>query len=266
MAWSLAVASGKGGVGKTSMAVNLGLTFARLGQRVTLLDADFGMANSHILLGINPLGSVADVMAGRAGLEQSLSAAPLGMRFLSGGSGLLEVLNLDSKARYQMIRSMEALESSTDILITDVPAGASDSSVAFVGAADRVLVVLVGEPTSFLDAYALIKAAHLEAGVQRFSVLVNMAQSAEQARSHYDKFQMTVSRFLDVQLEFAGHMPMSALLRKSIASRKPIALEDKNLRENIALQNIAKSVMRSPLNEVAGIRYFSSGSALKGAG
>lgn len=266
MAWSLAVASGKGGVGKTSIAVNLGLTLARLGQRVTLLDADFGMANAHILLGINPTGSVADVMAGRAGLEESLTGAPLGMRFLAGGSGLLEVLNLDSKARYQMIRSMDVLEASTDILIADVPAGASDSSIAFVGAADRVLVVLVGEPTSFLDAYALIKAAHLEAGVERFSVLVNMAQSAEQARQHFDKFCMTVNRFLSVQLEFAGHMPMSALMRRSIAARRPIALEDKDLKENLALANAAKSVLRAPLNEGSGIRYFQARPQWKGAG
>lgn len=256
MASSIAIASGKGGVGKTSIAVNLGLTMARLGQRVTLLDADFGLANAHILLGINPGKTISDVLSGDASIEQTLTETSSGMRFIGGGSGLNELLNLDQKTRYSLIRQMGQLDATTDQLIIDVPAGASDSSVAFVSAADRVLVVLVGEPTSFLDAYALIKAANLEAGVSSFGIVVNMANSQMQAKSHFEKFRQTVLRFLDVRLDYAGSMPMSPRLRQSIIARRPVAMDDKMLKENQAMLGIAKAVLAMPASSAGNIRFF----------
>ena len=142
MASSIVVASGKGGVGKTSLAVNLGLTLARQGRRTILLDADFGMANAHILIGANPQRFVMDAIQGDASMADVLCDAPHGMKFISG-SGLLEMLNLDQTTRYQTIRMVDELRDQTEILIADVPAGASDSSISFVAAADRVVVVLV---------------------------------------------------------------------------------------------------------------------------
>jgi flagellar biosynthesis protein FlhG len=162
------------------------------------------------------------------------------MNFLSGGSGLLDMLNLDKKTRYETIRLMDNLEPKPDVLVADVPAGASDNSIAFVAAADRVVVVLVGEPTSFLDAYSLIKAANLEAGVQNFSIVVNMVTGKGQAQAHFAKFQNIVYRFLDVKLELAGYLPLSNRIRKSIVERRPISLGDKNLPENLALQSLSK--------------------------
>ena len=209
MASSIVVASGKGGVGKTSLAVNLGLTLARQGRRTILLDADFGMANAHILIGANPQRFVMDAIQGDASMADVLCDAPHGMKFISGGSGLLEMLNLDQTTRYQTIRMVDELRDQTEVLIADVPAGASDSSIAFVAAADRVAVVLVGEPTSFLDAYSLIKAANLEANVRNFSIVVNMARSSAEAKAHFEKFKATATRFLDVILIYAGHMPLS---------------------------------------------------------
>ena len=148
MASSIVVASGKGGVGKTSLAVNLGLTLARQGRRTVLLDADFGMANAHILIGANPKRFIMDAIQGDATMADVLCDAPHGMKFISGGSGLLDMLNLDQTTRYQMIRMVDEISDQSEVLIADVPAGASDSSIAFVAAADRVVVVLVGEPTS----------------------------------------------------------------------------------------------------------------------
>ena len=180
------------------------------------------------------------------------------MKFISGGSGLLEMLNLDQTTRYQTIRMVEELRDETEVLIADVPAGASDSSIAFVAAADRVLVVLVGEPTSFLDAYSLIKAANLEANVRHFSIVVNMARSAGEAQAHFEKFKATATRFLDVSLTYAGHLPLSERMRRSVVARRPISMDQPDLPENQALMQISKSVLSAPVNDHGGIRFFSS--------
>ena len=150
MASSIVVASGKGGVGKTSLAVNLGLTLARQGRRTVLLDADFGMANAHILDWCEPKALYHGCYSGRPSMADVLCDAPHGMKFISGGSGLLEMLNLDQTTRYQTIRMVDELRDQTEVLIADVPAGASDSSIAFVAAADRVVVVWLASQQAFL--------------------------------------------------------------------------------------------------------------------
>ena len=262
MTTSIVVASGKGGVGKTSIAVNLGLTLSRVGRRVALLDADFGMANAHILLGMNPEHYIIDAINGKVSVAEAMCEAPLGLKFISGGSGLLEMLNLDEKTRYQSIRMMDEISSQTDVLVADAPAGASDSSIAFVTAADRVVVVLVGEPTSFLDAYALIKAAHIEGNVRNFCVVVNMARNDTEAKSHFNKFNDIVSRFLDVHLSYVGNVPYSERMRQSVVKRKPIGLGDQEWAENRKFKSISKAIMDSPANDQAGIRFFSNSTVL----
>lgn len=262
MATSIVVASGKGGVGKTSIAVNLGLTMSRIGRRVALLDADFGMANAHILLGVNPDHYIIDAINGEVTVEAAMCDAPLGMKFMSGGSGLLEMLNLDEKTRYQSIRMMDEISTKTDVLVADAPAGASDSSIAFVTAADRVVVVLVGEPTSFLDAYALIKAAHVEGNVRNFCIVVNMARNDKEARSHFEKFNDIASRFLDVSLNYVGNIPLSDRMRKSVVKRSPISLGDPDWQENRNFRTISKAIMDTPSNTHAGIRFFSDSTIL----
>ena len=129
MATSIAIASGKGGVGKTSMSVNLSLTLAQMDKRTTLLDADFGMANAHILLGVKPDYFISDALKGTVSISQTLCSGPKGLKFASGGSGLIDMLNLDKKTRYQTIRLFDEIANDTDILVADVPAGASLSLI-----------------------------------------------------------------------------------------------------------------------------------------
>ena len=256
MAVSIAVASGKGGVGKTSIAVNLALSLTRTGGRVALLDADFGLANSHILLGVNPKKTVQDFLENKATLSEIVSKGPLGLKFISGGSGLTDMLNIDKASRYSLIRSMEPLESEVDFLVVDIPAGASDSSIAFVSASDRIFVVLVGEPTSFMDAYTLIKAANLEMGVKNFSVIVNMADSTSQAKVHFEKFQAIATRFLDVTINFAGAIPFSRKMRESVVKRKPLVLGQEDSVEKNAFNDLSMRVQKASKNTVDGIRFF----------
>jgi flagellar biosynthesis protein FlhG len=262
MAQSITIASGKGGVGKTCIAVNVALALGGLGHRVKLLDADFGLANSHILMGVNARRSLRDVVNGQHSIEEVIENVAPRVDLLAGGSGLSDMLNLDPAVRYQLIRNMDALAPTTDVLIIDAPAGASDNALAFVAAADRVLVVIVGEPTSFMDAYALIKAAHLEQRVSRFSIVVNMARDSAEAERHFTKFRGIALRFLDVELTYAGHVPLSSALRRSVVARRPLMSERGagETVEGVAFRRIAGAVLRAPMNPGDGIRFFQTDS------
>lgn len=258
MAQSIAIASGKGGVGKTSMAVNLALVLRQLGARVTLLDADFGMANAHILMGENLSPSKDKALFADGSVQGALTTTAHGIKLLSGGSAALDLLDLKKNDRRQLIRNIEALSEDTDYLIVDTPAGASDATLAFVAAADRVLLVVVGEPTSFMDAYTILKAAHLEHGVRCFSVVVNMAKDGQEARRHFDQFLAITLRFLDVDLTFAGHMPMSMPLRRSVVALRPLMANpgEANSVEGQAFRSIAQKLLAAPANQPSGLRFF----------
>lgn len=148
------------------------------------------------------------------------------------------------------------IEESTDILVVDVPAGASDSSITFSAAVDKLVLVLVGEPTSFMDAYTFIKAANLEAGVENFSIIVNMVESDAQGLQHFTKFKNIVSRFLSVKLSYCGHIPFSQRIRHSVVERKPLMLTKQDIPETRAFMAVAKSIQSTPKNEPKGVTFF----------
>ena len=153
------------------------------------------MANAHVL-SVNPEYVISDLIAKKTDMKQLVCNGPNGVKLISGGAGFIELLNIENDVRYQTIRAMNAIEDDTDYLVVDVAAGASDGTLAFVAAADRVLVVLVGEPTSFLDANALIKAAHLQNGVRNFVVLVNLSSNDDQAQSYFENSGRPYRSFL----------------------------------------------------------------------
>jgi flagellar biosynthesis protein FlhG len=258
MTQSIAVASGKGGVGKTSIAVNLALVLRQMGSRVTLLDADFGMANAHILMGVNLSPRIEKSLMENGSVEDALTNTAFGVKLLSAGSTALELLDLEKNDRLQLIRNVEAIGDETDYLIVDTPAGASDATLAFVAAADHVLLVLVGEPTSFIDAYTILKAAHLERGVSNFVIVVNMARDRQEALRHFEQFQKIALQFLDVALIFAGHLPISAPLRSSVVARRPLMSNSSKASgpEGQAFRTLAQKLLNAPANAPSGIRFF----------
>lgn len=258
MAQSLTIASGKGGVGKSCIAANLALALAGLGTRVKLLDADFGLANAHVLMGVNATASLRDAVLGGMALADIAQPVVPRLELLAGGSATSEMLNLDPAMRLQLIRNLDALAPTTDLLMVDAPAGASDNALSFVAAADRVLVVIVPEPTSFMDAYALIKAAHLEMGLDKFSIVVNMARNAQDAQAQFERFRAIAQRFLAVDLTLAGHVPFSAALRRSVVARRPLMRDAgaATTLEGQAFLRIAQAIQRAPVNRYRGIRFF----------
>ena len=257
MSSALAIASGKGGVGKTTIAVNLAL-LQSLKSDCLLLDADMGMANAHILLGLNPDLSIRDVIEGKYELEKIISKGPNNLSFISGGSGITELLGVESNKRLNFIRGFESLSSNIDNLIVDVSAGAEDSSLKMISATDRILIVLVNEPTSFMDAFTLIKVCYLELGFKEFCVTVNMVNNELQGKTIFNRFYEIVNRFYDVNLSYVGSMPMRNNIKKSILNKKPIVLE-KNAADIIKIfEKILDKINSAPVNKFNGIKFFNN--------
>ena len=257
MSNSIAVASGKGGVGKTTIAVNLALTLSQMGSKVSLMDADFGLANAHILLGINPKKTIRDVLKNNMLIEDVIETGPQGLKFISGGNGLIDILNIEKNSKYQLIRSLDSIEKFTDTLIVDIPAGASENSMTFASAVDRLVIVLVGEPTSFMDAYTFIKTAKLDYNLHNFSIIVNMADNDKAAEETFQKFQKIVDKFLDANLTFAGSIPRTKKIQNAIIRKLPIVLDKQAELESLAFQRLSKNVIKAGENRHNGIRFFS---------
>ena len=257
MVETIAIASGKGGVGKTSLAVNCAVKLSEEEKRVGLLDADFGLANAHIMLDQKVTSSISDLLDGTSDINELVHLTSTGVKLLPGGSGVLEVMNIDSQKRWQVIKSLDYLENELDILFVDTPAGASDSSIEFAAACDKIIIVLVGEPTSFMDAYAFIKALNMEKNVDNVSIVVNMAKSAADAANSFKSFEKIVLQFLEVTLNFAGWLPQSQVISNSIVARKPYVINKKtNINLNLRIEEIIKKVSEASQITSSSIRFF----------
>lgn len=252
---ALAIASGKGGVGKTTIAVNLALTQA-IYEKCLLLDADMGMANAHILLGVNPEITVREVIKGKTSLEQAIVEAPNELKFLSGGSGITELLSIDSKKKFNFIRSFNSLSNSIPNLIIDVSAGADNTALNMISAADKVLIVLLNEPTSFMDAFTLIKVCNLELKFKEFCIVINMVNSESQGKEIYKKFNDIVTKFYDVNITYVGSILTTPDIKNSIIKKKPAVLNNKNTNIKSLFNRILNNIRKAPFNNNSGIKFF----------
>jgi len=258
MVQSLAFVSGKGGVGKTSLAINSAINLSLSGFKVAILDADFGLSNANIMMDVKTDKTVSDMLSGTCALEDVICHSHAGVKLIPGGSGTLESLNFDTEQRWKIIRSLDVLQDKLDYLIVDTPAGASNSSIEFAAAVDHVVVTLVGEPTSFMDAYAFIKALHIEKGITDFSVIVNMAKNESAALRDFKSFEKIALMFLPVKLNFIGWMPGSKDIVQSIITRKPFILDKKSKKiVGQCMDDITSKIMKNNTNKRTGIHFFS---------
>lgn len=218
----IAIASGKGGVGRTSISVNLALAFAKSGKRVVLFDADFGLANVHVQLGFAPEFTIADVIKGNCELKDMLHLGPMGIRIAPASSGYNDMGELDSALYAGLIQSFSEIDNSLDVLIVDTAAGIGKSVVSMVQAAQEVIVVLTPDPTSISDTYALIRLLHLKHGMSRFRVVANMVQGNHEGLQVFRTLTAITDRFLDVTLQFAGSVPYEGLMRNVVHQQRGI--------------------------------------------
>jgi flagellar biosynthesis protein FlhG len=217
----IAVTGGKGGVGKSTVAVNLATGLAAAGRRVVLLDGDLGMANVDVLLGLSPRYTLAHVLSGERTLDEILVRAPQGFMIVPAASGAADLANLDATAHLGLVQGFSALGARVDVLIVDTAAGIAPGVLQFSQAAQQVLIVLCDEPASMTDAYALVKVLSRNHGVRNFRVLANMVAPA--AGEHlFKRFEGVTARFLDVTLEYAGAIPEDEALRRAVRAQRPV--------------------------------------------
>lgn len=219
----LAVTSGKGGVGKTSIAVNLGITLARAGRRVCILDADTGLANVNILLGLHPQRGLAEVLAGECSVEDVLFEGPHGLKVIPGASGIRNCVELSAARQRRLVTELARIEPLFDDLILDTAAGIGDTTLDFVAAGHQVLLVITPEPTSLTDAFSLLKVA-LRRHPLDCQVVVNMVADISEARAVYQRFGGAVEKYLGITVGFLGFIQRDESLRAAVTLQHPVAM------------------------------------------
>ena len=243
----IAVTSGKGGVGKSNVAINLAVTLAQSGDRVMVMDADMGLANIDVLLGLSPGLNLSHVINGECSLEETIIEGPAGIRIVPASSGVAMMSDLTPAQNAGVIRSFSELTEPVDILLIDTAAGLSDSVVSYTRAAREVIVVVCDEPASITDAYAMIKVMNRDYGVNRFHVLANQAQGVRQGRELYNKLARVSERFLDVTLDFLGAVPYDDCLKKAVQKQKSVVEAFPRSPSATAFKQIAKKAQQWPM-------------------
>jgi flagellar biosynthesis protein FlhG len=224
----IAVTSGKGGVGKSSVSINLALQFSRMGKKVIILDADFGLANIEVMFGIIPKSNLSDLVFKGKELNEILVDGPEGIRFISGGSGIAKLANLDREQIKGLVNKLSELEELADVVIIDTGAGMSPSVMEFLVAAPEVIVVATPEPTSITDSYALLKSMKMYQGYDpsntRIRIVANKVMNYQEGEFLYEKLNMVVKQFLGMELEFLGIIPQDNSVSKAVMKQKPVTL------------------------------------------
>lgn len=241
----LAITSGKGGVGKTNLVSNLAVEMSRLGRRVLLIDADLGLANVDIILGISPQATLAEVIRGEKTLREAIVLGPAGVRVLPAASGVAEISHLTPAERLSLLSQFDALDEEFDIVLLDTGAGISENVLFFASAAQEIIVVAVPEPTSIADAYALMKVLGARHATRRFRLVVNMVRSAEEGRSVYARLSEVASRFLDVSIDYLGHVLQDPTMRKAVTQRRPLVLSYPDAPASRAILALARKILMS---------------------
>lgn len=240
----ITVTSGKGGVGKTSLSVNLAIQLRRLGKRVVVLDADFGLANIEIMLGIRPQYNLADLMFRGKSMNDIITYGPEGIGFISGGSGINEMANLTRDQVFRLIQKMAELDQQADVIIVDTGAGIGDSVLEFVAASAEVLLVATPEPTSITDAYALLKSLNrnssYEPGKTVVKMVANQVRGNNDADELFDKLGIVVNKFLNIDIEYLGSIPYDANMQRAVMRQEPLSMAAPNAAAARSVEKIAR--------------------------
>ena len=259
-----AITSGKGGVGKSNTAVNLAIAFRKMDKRVIIFDADLGLANVEVMFGTVPKYSLKDFVYGDMELSEIITKGPMDIGFISGGSGMLSLNNLDEDQRQGLVYGLSKLSELCDILIIDTGAGVSDSVLDFVMASPEVLLITTPEPSSITDAYSLIKAVFgrrdTKGRVPNISVVANKVLSESEGDAVYTKLSSVVKRFLNEKITYMGCIPQDPLLENAVRSQKIVSLESpasKSARAYFDLANRLLGLQPGPEDTQSGLfRFF----------
>lgn len=219
----IAVTSGKGGVGKTNITANFAYILSRMGKRTLLLDADAGLANIDVILGITPKYNLHHVLRGEKTLSEAIVEGPGRIKILPATSGIQEMAELSKGQKFTLLEELDSLDEELDFMLIDTAAGIGGNVMYFNMAAGEIIVVVSTEPTSLTDAYALIKILHQGYGAGRFMLLVNMAMDSNEAMGVYTRLNNATNHFLDLPIEYMGYIPNDPNVSKAVKKQKLLA-------------------------------------------
>ena len=243
----IAITGGKGGVGKSNVSVNLAIALAEMGRRVVVLDADLGLANIDILLGISSTKTIENVLQGECELRDIMVQGPGGIRIVPASSGTQKLSQLNSMEHAGLIQAFSDIGDDVDVLIIDTAAGISDTVMSFVRAAQEVLMVVTDEPTSITDAYAQIKLLNRDYGVFRFRIIANMVKSPQEGNALFGKLTKVTDRFLDVAMQYVGAIPQDDAIKRAVQRQKAVVDAYPRAKASAAFRALAKKVDSWPL-------------------
>ncbi|MBQ9123279.1 MAG: MinD/ParA family protein [Lachnospiraceae bacterium] len=259
----ITVTSGKGGVGKSNTAINLAIQFRKLGQRVIILDADFGLANIEIMFGAVPKHNLCDLIYQGKNIKEIITWGPMEVGFISGGSGIAGMSNLSRDYLTYIIQNLAALDAIADVIIVDTGAGISDAVLEFLVASDEIILVTTPEPTSITDSYSLLKALsrHPRFSTESSTVkmIANKVEKEEDGYSLFNKLNAVVARYLKMPFSFLGAIPQDLLLSRAVMQQMPVSIQSPTAKSSLAFETIAAKLMNKdvPLRKRGMAAFFS---------
>lgn len=245
----ITVTSGKGGVGKSNMSVNLALQLRKLGKSVIIFDADFGLANVEVLFGAIPKYNLGDVIYKDKNIKEVITKGPMDIGFISGGTGIEGLGNLDREQIQKLVKNLSELDSLADVIIVDTGAGISDSVLEFVMSGTEVILVTTPEPTSITDSYSLLKALNRSPGFSssdvQIKVVVNKVASQTEGKNLFTKLDVVVNRFLNLSIDYLGAVPLDDNLFKAVMQQSPVSIKFPSSKAAKAFEEIAGTLFRA---------------------
>ena len=243
----ITVTSGKGGVGKSNTAINLAIQFRKMGQRVIILDADFGLANIEVMFGAVPKHNLCDLIYQGKNIREIITWGPMEVGFISGGSGIAGMSNLSRDYLNYIIQNLVELDEMADTIIVDTGAGISDAVLEFLVASGEILLVTTPEPTSITDSYSLLKALRrhprYSPEASQIKVLANKVFGEAEAEALYEKLEAVVGRYLKMPISYLGMIPQDTQLAKAVMQQMPVSLDNPRARSAVAYETIAARLM-----------------------
>lgn len=243
----ITVTSGKGGVGKSNTAINLAIQFKKMGQRVIILDADFGLANIEIMFGAVPKHNLSDLIYQNKNIKEVITWGPAEVGFISGGSGIAGLSNLSRDYLVYIIQNLAELDAIADVVIIDTGAGISDAVLEFLVASGEIILVTTPEPTSITDSYSLLKALNRHPRFQReyseVKMLANKVGGKEEGQMLFNKLNAVVARYLKLPITYLGAVPEDSQLSKAVMQQTPVSLATPSAKSALAYEEIANKLM-----------------------
>lgn len=243
----IAVSGGKGGVGKTNVSLNTAIALAQLGKKVLVLDADLGLANVDVMLGLRVKRNLSHVLSGECELDDIIIEGPAGIKIIPATSGTQSMVDLTPPEHAGLIRAFSDMKTEFDILIVDTAAGISDMVLSFCRASQDVMLVVCDEPTSITDCYALMKLLSRDHDIFKFKVVANMVRSAKEGQQLFEKLSKVSDRFLDVGLDLVAVVPFDENIRKSVRKQKAIVEAFPDSPASVAFKSLANNITAWPI-------------------